>query len=141
MATLHGAASTGAKDQVISEVTGDRSGALKSIAAGGGILSAIAASSCCAIPLALFMAGVGGAWVGNLTALAPYQPVFVAVALGFLATGFVLVYRKPKAACAEGAACATPHSDRLTKMGLWFAAGLVVLALLFPYTAPWLLNA
>lgn len=140
MATLHGAANTGPKDRVSSEFSGDRSRGLKSIAAGGGILSALAASSCCAIPLALFMAGVGGAWIGNLTVLAPYQPVFLAVALGFIATGFVLVYRKPKAACAEDAACATPHSDRLTKMGLWIAAGLVVLALLFPYTAPWLLN-
>ena len=141
MASLHGAANTGSKDRVTSEFSGDRRRALKSIAAGGGFLSAIAASSCCALPLALFALGVGGAWVGNLTALSPYQPVFVAVALGFLATGFVLVYRKPKAACAEGASCATPRSDRLTKTGLWIAAGLVVVVLLFPYAAPWLLDA
>ena len=87
------------------------------------------------------MAGVGGAWVGNLTALAPYQPVFLAMALGFIATGFVLVYRKPKAACAEGSACAISRPNRLAKTGLWIAAGLVAVAILFPYAAPWLLDA
>ena len=54
------------------------------ILAAGGVLGAIAASSCCIVPLALFGLGVGGAWIGNLTALAPYQPIFVAVTLGFL---------------------------------------------------------
>lgn len=141
MATLHGAVNTGSKDRVTSEFPGDRSRALKSIAAGGGFLSAIAASSCCAIPLALSMAGVGGAWIGNLTALSPYQPVFVAVAFGFLATGFVLVYRDSKSTCAAGSACAMSRSDRLAKTGLWIAAGLVAVAILFPYTAPWLLDA
>ena len=141
MATLHGAANAASKDRVSGEFSGDRSGTLKSIAAGSGFLAAVAASSCCAIPLALFMAGVGGAWVGNLTALSPYQPVFVAVALGFLATGFVLVYRDSKSTCAAGNACAMSRSNRLAKTGLWIAAGLVVVAILFPYTAPWFLDA
>lgn len=39
--------------------------------AAGGILGAIAASSCCILPLVLFSLGIGGAWIGNLTALAP----------------------------------------------------------------------
>ena len=37
-------------------------------AAAGGILGALAASSCCILPLALFMLGISGAWIGNLTA-------------------------------------------------------------------------
>ena len=36
----------------------------------GGILGAIAASSCCIVPLVLFSLGATGAWVGNLGALA-----------------------------------------------------------------------
>ncbi|MCB1719999.1 MAG: mercury transporter MerT, partial [Candidatus Competibacteraceae bacterium] len=37
------------------------------IVAAGGILAALAASTCCIIPLALFSLGVGGAWIGKLT--------------------------------------------------------------------------
>ena len=47
----------------------------------GGILAALGAASCCVIPFALFLAGVSGAWIGNLTALEPYQPIFAAVSL------------------------------------------------------------
>lgn len=105
----------------------------------GGILGALAASSCCLLPLMLFMLGVGGAWIGNLTALAPYQPIFVAIALGFLGFGFWRVYRRPAAACTEASACARPGSNRVTKIGLWTAAVLVFAAVTFPYTAPLIL--
>lgn len=93
----------------------------------------MAASSCCVIPFALFTLGVSGAWIGTLTRLAPYQPVFLAVALAFLAAGFVRVYRRPRAACADGAACARPASPRLARAALWTAAALVAAALAFPY--------
>ena len=66
--------------------------------AAGGIFGAIAASSCCILPLVLFSLGMGGAWIGNLTALAPYQPIFVVITLGFLGCGYWLVYRKTKVA-------------------------------------------
>ena len=124
--------------------TGDVGGDTRSTAAStrkallsvGSILAALAASSCCLVPLTLFMLGVSGAWIGNLTALAPYQPIFVALTLAFLAGGFVTVYRKPKAAaCVEGSYCATPASDRIAKIGLWSATVLVAAALVFPYAA------
>ena len=38
--------------------------------AAGGLLGALAASSCCILPLALFGLGVSGAWIGNFTRLA-----------------------------------------------------------------------
>ena len=60
-------------------------------AAAGGILGALAASSCCILPLALFMLGISGAWIGNLTALAPYQPIFSAATAGCLGVGYYLV--------------------------------------------------
>ena len=106
----------------------------------GGVLGAIAASSCCILPLALFSLGVGGAWIGNLTALAPYQPIFVAITLGFLGYGYWLVYRKPKAACADEAACARPLPNRIVKLTLWLATALVAAAIAFPYVAPMLLG-
>ena len=103
--------------------------------AAGGILAALGASSCCILPLALFSLGASGACIGNLTALAPYQPFFVAAALGFLALGFWRVYRRPKMECVEGSSCARPGSNRMAKIGLWTAAVLVLAAVTFPYTA------
>ncbi|MDQ7071405.1 MAG: mercuric transporter MerT family protein [Rhodobacterales bacterium] len=86
--------------------------------AAGGILGALAASSCCIIPLILFSLGVSGAWVGNLTALAPYKPIFITITFGFLGYGYWMVYRKPKA-CADGATCARPLPNTLVKSALW----------------------
>ena len=79
------------------------------LAVADGLLGALAATSCCVLPLVLFSIGVGGAWIGNLTALAPYQPIFVTLTLGFLGYGSWLVYRRP-ADCAGGQACARPMS-------------------------------
>ena len=108
--------------------------------AAGGILGALAASSCCILPLVLFSLGIGGAWIGNLTALAPDQPSFVASTAGFLGCGYWLVYRKPKAVCAEGSACARPLPNRFVKLALWLATALVAAAIAFPYVAPMLLG-
>jgi mercuric ion transport protein len=107
----------------------------------GGIFGALAASSCCIVPLILFSVGIGGAWIGNLTALAPYKPIFVAGTAGLLGYGFYLVYWKPRRACAEGAACARPISNRLVQLALWIATVLVIAALAFDYIAPLLLRA
>jgi mercuric ion transport protein len=104
--------------------------------AAGSLIAALAASSCCVVPLVLFTLGIGGAWISNLTALAPYQPYLVALALVFLGTGFLMVYRKPKAVCGPGVNCATPASDRIAKAGLWIAAVIIAVALAFPYLAP-----
>lgn len=109
------------------------------LAVGGGALGALGAASCCIAPLVLFTLGVSGAWIGNLTALARYQPIFVAIAVVFLAVGFVRVYRRPQAACADGS-CATPASSRIAKIGLWLAAALISLAVAFPYIAPLFLD-
>ncbi len=110
------------------------------VAVAGGLLGALAASSCCILPLLLFSVGAGGAWIGNLTALAPYQPVFVAVTLGLLGYGFWRVYGNRNVGCAKGDACARPLPNRLVKTGLWTATGIVVAALAFPYAAPVLLG-
>ena len=113
---------------------------LPSLLAVGGILAAIGASSCCVLPLILFTLGVSGAWIGNLTALALYQPIFVAAAALFLGVGFWRVYRRSVVACA-GSSCASPTSLRITKIGLWVAVSMVVVALVFPYLARFLLDA
>ena len=80
------------------------------LVATGGVLGAIAASSCCIVPLALFSLGASGVWIGNLAALTPYQPFFVLITAGFLGYGCYLVYWKPRKAYAAGTACARPIS-------------------------------
>lgn len=50
-------------------------------------LAAIGASACCAGPLILLSLGIGGAWIGNLTALEPYRPIFVALVAAFMTMG------------------------------------------------------
>ena len=113
----------------------------KSLLASGSALGAIAMSSCCILPVALFSLGVTGAWIGNLTALYPYKAYFFVATAGLLATGFWKVYRKPKAAeCAEGSYCASPASDRVVKSALWVSTILVAAALAFPYAAPLFLD-
>jgi len=49
----------------------------QNLMAAGGLLGALAASSCCIFPLVLFGLGVTGAWIGNFTQLAAYQPFFI----------------------------------------------------------------
>lgn len=106
----------------------------------GGLLGASAASSCCILPLVFFGLGVSGAWIGNLTALAPYQPIFVAITLGFLGGGYWMVYRKPRQTCVEGSYCVRSESGWVAKIGLWLATLLIVAAMAFPYVAPLVLE-
>jgi mercuric ion transport protein len=113
-------------------------GAQKLLTAGG-VLGALAASSCCIVPLALFGLGVSGAWIGNLTQLAPYQHYFIAATAACLGGGYWLLYRSRGVACADGQACARPLPNRLVKMGLILATVLVIGALAFEFLAPFLL--
>ena len=113
---------------------------VQSLLAAGGLFGALASTSCCIVPLLLFSLGVSGAWIGNLTALAPYQPIFLVVALACLGAGFVKVYRQPKIACTNGSYCASPVSRRVIKTALWSATLLIAASLAFTYAAPWLLD-
>ena len=109
--------------------------------AAGGLLGAIAASSCCILPLVLFGLGVSGAWIGNFTRLASYQPYFVAATLAFLGYGYWLVYRSSTCACADVEACARPLPNRVVKTSLILATILVVAALGLDLIAPLFLES
>lgn len=75
------------------------------LAAGG--IAAILASACCLGPLVLVSLGLGGAWIGNLTAPEPLRPVFVGAALAALFFAYRRIFR-PAAECKSGAVCARP---------------------------------
>ena len=107
--------------------------------AGGGVLGAVAASSCCLVPLALFGIGVGGAWIGYLTRLAPYQPYFLGVAAVCLGLGYGLRHRSRRVVCGEDEMCARPFPSRIITMGFVVAGFLIVAVLALDLLAPFLL--
>jgi mercuric ion transport protein len=111
------------------------------LTAAGGLLGALAASSCCILPLALFGLGVSGAWIGNFTRLAAYQPYFLAATLMFLGYGYWLVYRSSTRNCADGEVCARPLPNRVVKTSLILATILVAAALGLDFIAPLILNS
>jgi len=99
----------------------------------GAVAAAVGASVCCLGPLLLLALGVTGAWIGNLTAMEKYRPIWMAATLVFLGIAFVRVYRKPKEyACAPGSTC-PPNAGRRTKVLLWIVTALVLGLLALPY--------
>jgi len=100
----------------------------------GGI-AAILASACCLGPLVLLTLGISGAWIGNLTALEPYRPVFIAVALVAIFFAGRRIFR-PQQHCQPSEMCAVPQVNRLYKVLFWVISLLTLIALLFPYFLP-----
>lgn len=108
----------------------DKSNALQKVTLGGSLLAAITASLCC---IGLLVAVLLGA--GSFTASAAFKkwrPMFLVVAFVLLAAAWYLTYRKPKAACEEGSACAARPVARWNRTLLWLATALVVAAAAFP---------
>lgn len=100
---------------------------LANLMAAGGLGAAVAASTCCVVPLSLAALGVGTAWVSALSFLAPYQTGFRVAAIVMLGAAFWLIYR-PRRTAADGAACPPEPSRRWTKTAAWIGAVVVGLA-------------
>jgi mercuric ion transport protein len=100
-----------------------------------GGLAAILASTCCLVPLLLVALGVSGAWIGNLTALEPYRPIFIGAALVALFFAGRRIFR-PVQVCPPGEICAVPQVRTTYKIIFWVVAALVLVALVFPYVLP-----
>jgi len=80
---------------------------------------------------------VSGVWISNLTALEPYRPVFIGLALVLMGLAYRQIYRAPAAkACEPGTLCAVPQTNRVYKVLFWVVSALVLLALVFPYIVP-----
>jgi len=103
----------------------------------GGALAAFAASVCCLGPLVLVLLGVSGAWISNLTALEPYRPIFIGVALALTGFAWYRIYRAPRAeTCTPGSVCALPQTSSIYRVMFWLVSALVLLALAFPFIVP-----
>lgn len=94
--------------------------------------AAIAASACCTIPLALVTLGIGGAWIGSLTALEPYRWLFITVAVGALGYAGVNEWRISRRSDCDCESSFSPVARR----SLLGAGTLAVLALVI---SPWLI--
>ena len=105
----------------------------RALFAGG--LAAILASTCCLGPLVLVTLGFSGAWIGNLTVMEPYRPIFIGAALVALFFAARRIYR-PAAACTPGEVCAIPQVGTIYKFIFWIVAVLVLVALGLPYAMP-----
>jgi mercuric ion transport protein len=99
----------------------------------GGV-AGLLASACCVGPLVLVSLGLGGAWLGTLTALEPYRWVFAGIAVVALAFAWSRIFR-PVEDCEPGQACAAPRARRLYKGTFWVVASLVVVTFASPYFA------
>jgi mercuric ion transport protein len=99
------------------------------------VLSGIGASLCCVAPLVLVTLGIGGAWIGNLSAMEPYRPIFVGLTIIFLAIAFHKLYLSPRN-CAIGAPCADDKVVRRQRFIFWLVAIPVLGLVAFPWVAP-----
>ena len=97
-----------------------------------GGLTAILASTCGLGPLVLVALGLSGAWIGNLTRLEPYRPLFIAAALVALFFAGRRIFRRAEA-CEPGEVCALPRARRIYKVLFGVVSALVLIALVFPY--------
>src|SRR6516164_3206380 len=107
-------------------------------AAVGSLFAALAASSCCLLPVVLFTLGVGGAWIGTLVRLAPLQPYFIAATIACLGVGYWLVHRSRRIACGRGQTCKRPVADGFVSSALVLSTVLVVLAITLNLLMPFL---
>ncbi len=79
--------------------------------------------------------GFSGAWIGNLTVLEPYRPIFIGAALLALFFAYRSIFR-PARSCHPGEVCAVPQVKTAYKIIFWTVAILVVVAIAFPYILP-----
>ncbi|WP_303832467.1 mercuric ion transporter MerT [Asticcacaulis taihuensis] len=103
------------------------------LALGG--LAAILASTCCLGPLILVALGFSGAWIGNLTVLEPYRPLFIGAALVAMVFAYRRIFR-PAQVCEPGEVCAEPKVRTIYKIIFWVVGALIFVALAFPYILP-----
>jgi mercuric ion transport protein len=111
----------------------ERSGKTALLAGG---IAAMLASACCLGPLLLLALGISGVWISSLVALEPYQPLFLAVAFVALLFAARRIWRPAAEDCGSAQVCARPVVRRGYKLLFGLVAGLIVVAVGFPFVAP-----
>ena len=101
-------------------------------------LAAILASGCCVVPLLMALAGVSGAWIGQLRRIAPWSPWLMGLSFVALAVAGWRLFRRPS----RGAACdlddaACRRANGIARRWFWGVAALALVPLAAPLVAPW----
>lgn len=105
-------------------------------------LGAIAAGGCCILPLAFAAIGIGGSWLGGLTALAPYRPYVVITAGLVLAAAWVVAIRRRRTCASDAPSdCRGTGPGRTTYLALALATKLFLVGAAWPWIEPVLLSA
>jgi mercuric ion transport protein len=100
--------------------------------AAGGVAAAFGAASCCALPLLLGSLGLGSAWLVTVALIAaPHRLALLAVAIGCVAAGGVLQWRRRRIAACEAEACRSPVTTSVVTCLLSLGAVLVALGWIF----------
>ena len=100
-------------------------------AAGGSLGSAVLASACCWVPLALLAFGASAA--GISAAFEKTRPLFLGVAAVLLGTGFYLNYFRIRTAACSPCAVPRPKLRRFNRAMLWVSTVVVLAVALFPH--------
>ena len=112
------------------------SNASTKLALTGGVLAGIGASACCVGPFLLLSLGIGGAWIGHLTALEQYRPIFIGLTILFLGLAFRKLYLLPQS-CSGEDNCVADRTRRVQRILFWIfvplSLGLVA--------SPWIFAA
>ena len=104
-------------------------------AAGGSVGSAVLASACCWLPLALLAFGASAAGVS--AAFETARPLFLGVAAVLLGMGFYLNYfRNRRAVACSTCAAPRPKLRRFNRATLWVSTVVVLAVALFPKWFP-----
>jgi len=101
----------------------------------GGMLAGIGASACCIGPLLLLSLGIGGAWIGHLTALEPFRPLFIVLTAVFLGLAFWRLYIVPPP-CAEDDLCVVNRTRRVQRLLFWIVTPMTIGIVASPWILP-----
>ncbi len=104
------------------------------LAIAGGLLAGIGASACCVGPLLLLSLGIGGAWIGHLTALERYRPIFIALAVLFIGLAFRKLYLVPQTCAADN--CVADRTRHMQRILFWVFVPLSLASIASPWILP-----
>jgi mercuric ion transport protein len=96
--------------------------------AGGGVLAAVLASSCCIGPLILAAIGMSGA--GFIAPVAKYRPLFIGFTFALIGVAYYFTYWRKNKACCPGE---KPRRRWAQEITLWAITVVVVGLAAFPY--------
>ena len=119
------------KSDVAGSDTSDGTNRVGGLAMLGGLLSAIAASACCWLPLLLISLGISGAAVGAV--FERYRPILLIVAFALLGVAFYFAYRKQATGdCCDSREAKGAPMRSLNRAMLWVVTAATIAFAFFP---------